>query len=528
MKLYFYGAAQTVTGSCYLLDTGSHRILVDCGMFQGNKALKERNYGPFPFEPGSIDLVLLTHAHIDHTGLVPKLFKHGYNGEVVCTHGTKELCSVMLPDSGHIQEMEVERKNRKNIRSGQQLLEPIYTAEEGASCAQYFHGADYNTWLNPLEELKLCFREAGHIFGSAMLELEIETDQGSVRIVFSGDLGNDGQPIINNPHRLKQVDYLVMESTYGNRLREKQHEEEKLDQLAGIITKTFARGGNLIIPAFAVERTQDLLYYLSILINRGDISPGQIYIDSPLAIAATEIFCNHPEYFDPETRALGDGSGKCPLYLPNLSFSRTAEESMALNRIKRGALIISASGMCDAGRIKHHLKHNLWRKESTIMLVGYQAQGTLGRRILEGAKKVRIHGEEVMVRADIKNLEGFSAHADQKGLLDWLRNLEKKPQKIFVTHGEEKASDTMAQLIKENLDINAEVPQWLQVVDLETGTETKLQVKGTEKIMQKSKMQEDYLKFQEELKHWFERVNDNKEFELANNKINELYQKLKE
>lgn len=525
MRLTFYGAARTVTGSCYLLEHTGHKILIDCGLFQGSKALKERNYTSFPFDPQEINLVLLTHAHIDHSGLLPKLFKEGYAGQVICTHGTEKLCSIMLPDSGYIQEMEVERKNRKNMRSGKPLLEPIYTAADAKYCLDHFRGINYETWFSPLKGVNVCLHDAGHILGSAIIELKLETDHGTISLAFSGDLGGEGQPIVRDPHRLTAVDYLVMESTYGNRRRKEQIENEKLEQLAGIITATFERGGNVIIPAFAVERTQDLLYYLGLLILQGRIDERSIYIDSPLAISATEIFRCFPEYYDAEIRALERESGVSPLDFPNLNFSRSVEESVALNKIRQGAIIISASGMCDAGRIKHHLKHNLWREKCTVLLVGYQAEGTLGRRLLEGVKKVRIHGEEVAVRAKIKNLEGFSSHADQEGLLSWVSTLVSKPRMIFLTHGEENSLETLSDLINNRLSIKTKVPQWLETVDLDTGTVAKaapsLMAEFEERIIKGN-----FELLQQELQQWFERILSDGAYEPGMHKIEELRSRL--
>ncbi|GAW91857.1 MBL fold metallo-hydrolase RNA specificity domain-containing protein [Calderihabitans maritimus] len=465
IKLQFLGAARTVTGSCYLVDTGRSKFLVDCGLFQGGKEIKERNYGDFPFEPKEIDFVLLTHAHIDHSGLIPKLYKHGFSGSILATGATVDLCSILLPDSAHIQEMEVERKNRKRRRAGHSLLNPIYTVREAQEVQTLFRPVNYDEMVTVSEEVQVRFRDAGHILGSAMVEVWIRNSSEELKLVFSGDIGNYNQPIINDPTSIEMADYVVMESTYGSRIH--QSNEDKLEELVRTIEDTFNRGGNLIIPAFAVERTQDLLLDLNLLIHRGVIKPQHVYIDSPLAIAATEIFCKYPEYYDQEARQLKTTlGGQCPLYLPGLRMALTTEESKALNSIQGGAIIISASGMCDAGRIKHHLKHNLWRPECTVLFIGYQAEGTLGRRLLEGAKKVRIHGEEIAVRAEIRSIEGFSAHADQPALLNWVRSFKEPPRKIFVTHGEEASSLTLAQLIKEELGIEATVPQWKEVVEL--------------------------------------------------------------
>ncbi|MDK2821371.1 MAG: metallo-beta-lactamase family protein [Clostridia bacterium] len=464
IRLQFCGAAETVTGSCYLLSTEKHRILIDCGLFQGSKAIKERNYGEFPFDPTSIDAVVLTHAHIDHCGLIPKLYLKGFKGPVYTNPVSAELAKILLPDSGHIQEMEVERKNRKNSRAGLPLLTPIYTAEQAASCLDYFQPIEYQEEKEILPGIRIRLQDAGHILGSAIVEVWVNEKGKDVKITFSGDLGNLGQPIVNDPTEIDTTDYLVIESTYGNRLHK--IKEDKIERLKEVIIKTMKKGGNLIIPAFAVERTQDLLYALHVLLKEGTIKVKDIYLDSPLAVATTEIFCNYQKYFDTETKSLSEDGTTCPFYLPGLRLSRTAEESMAINKINGGAIIISASGMCDAGRIKHHLKHNLWRPESTILLVGYQAAGTLGRRLLEGEKQVRIHGEEIAVKADIVNIDGFSAHADKEGLLNWIRSFKEKPHKVFITHGEKEASHEFAKLVSSELGIDTEVPEWLNIVEI--------------------------------------------------------------
>lgn len=453
-----------VTGSCYLLEHSNVKFLVDCGMFQGNKQLKERNYGDFPFNPEEIDFVLLTHAHIDHSGLLPKLYKAGFSGPTYGTSGTVELCKVMLPDSGHIQEMEVERKNRKIRRSGGKELNPIYTVLDAEECTKFLQKVHYDQEFEPADGIKVTMRDAGHILGSAMLEI-IYLDQGKeTKIVFTGDLGRSDRPIVNDPTVIKEADFLVMESTYGNRLHEEIGDNELT--LAEAINQTLLRGGNVIIPAFAVDRTQDLLLTLNMMIEEDKIDPKSIYIDSPLAIAATEIFCKHPQYFDMETKEFMDDYGQCPFLLPNLNYSRTAEDSKELNKIQKGAIIISASGMADAGRIKHHLKHNLWRKECTVIFVGYQAEGTLGRRIVNGEKKVTIHGEEIAVKAQIVMLEGYSAHADKNEMIHWLEGFKKLPAKIFVTHGEEQASLNFAQLAKERFQVDTIVPCLGETVEL--------------------------------------------------------------
>ncbi|SHE56383.1 MBL fold metallo-hydrolase RNA specificity domain-containing protein [Desulforamulus putei] len=463
MYIQFLGAAETVTGSCFLVDTGLTRLLVDCGLFQGSKEIKERNYRNFPIAPSSVDYVLLTHAHIDHSGLLPKFIKHGFKGRVIATSATVDLCEILLPDCGHIQEMEVERKNRKYRRQGRKLIEPIYTAADGANALKYFERVNYNETISVSPDVKICFRDAGHILGSSMIEMWVrENDGKETKLVFSGDIGNTDQPFIKDPAFIAEADYVIMESTYGNRLH--QDADNKLELLQKAIVDTYNKGGKLIIPAFAAGRTQDILYSINELRMKKAIPEIPIYIDSPMAIKATEIFRKNCDICDYETREL-IAKGCNPLEMSNIKTTLTMEESRELNFLKGRAIIISASGMCDAGRIKHHLRHNLWRPECTVLFVGYQAEGTLGRRILSGEKTVRIHGEEVVVRAEIRNIDGYSAHADQPALLNWIKQFSSNLKQVFIVHGEARAAATLEKLIKAE-GINACVPHWLEKVDL--------------------------------------------------------------
>ena len=464
MKIKFLGAAKTVTGSFFVLETENARFAVDCGMFQGSKDIKERNYQDFAVEPGSVDFILLTHAHIDHTGIVPKLCKHGFKGPIYCSHATAELATVLLPDAGYIQEMEVERKNRKLIRAGKEPLEPIYTAEDALECLNQLRSINMDESFDLAPGIEVRLRDAGHILGSCIIELWIAEEGKKLKLVFTGDLGNDQQPILKDPSVIENTDYLIIESTYGNRFHEVV--ENRPAHLKEIIDFTMKKGGNLIIPAFAVERTQDLLYDLNLLSTEGLLDPNiEIYIDSPLAIAATEIFERNVDFYGDETRQLVE-NGNHFLKLPNLNYSRSQKESVLLNSKKGNTIIISASGMCDAGRIKHHLKHNLWKPESTILLVGYQSQGTLGRRLIEGEKLVTIHGEQVKVKADIKTIDAYSAHADQTGLINWMKQFMVSPKAIFIVHGEEEAQTTLAEEIKLQLDVPTIIPDWLEEYDL--------------------------------------------------------------
>lgn len=461
MRIQFLGAAGTVTGSCFLLDTDHSRIMIDCGMFQGAKGIRERNYGNFFVPPRSVQSVLLTHAHIDHSGVIPKLVKHGFKGKIYATPPTIELCEVLLPDSGYIQEMEVERKNRKNRRAGRPMLEPVYTVDDAYKSLPYFQRALYDQVIQVAPDVRVRFVDAGHILGSAMIEVWVQEGCSEIKLVFSGDIGNHDRPIVNDPSIIAEADYVIMESTYGNRLH--QQCEKEIELLHGVIWETYKKGGNLIIPAFAVERTQDLLYHLNLLMEEKKMPPMQVYIDSPLATAATNIFQRHRDCYDQEASEIV-GRGGDPVIHQSLKFTLSAEESKALNQVS-GAIIISASGMCDAGRIRHHLKYNLWRPESTVLFIGYQAEGTLGRQILDGQKSVRIFGDEITVKADIRNIECYSSHADQAGLLKWVKNFT-SPREIFLVHGEPGATETLAGLIRVEAGRKVTIPAWHEVVEL--------------------------------------------------------------
>lgn len=461
MKLRFLGAARTVTGSFFVIETGETRFAVDCGMFQGPRTLQERNYQEFAVDPKSIDFVIVTHAHIDHIGLIPKLCKLGFTGQIYCSHATEELAAVLLPDSGHIQEFEVEQKNRKLNRAGKPPIEPIYTAEEALACLPQFRSLNLDETINLGKGVEVRLRDAGHILGACIVELWVEEDGKRLKLVFSGDLGNASQPIVKDPSTIESADYVILESTYGNRYHPKA--ENRKEALRNVIEKTMAKGGNLVIPAFAVERTQDLLYDLFLLNKEKQLEPDiAIFIDSPLAIAATEIFQQHVEFYDDVTRQfLQQDSSQHPLKLMNLKFTNTQEESMRINARQGKSIIISASGMCEAGRIKHHLKNNLWRPESTVLFVGYQAEGTLGRRILSGEKIVTIHGEKVAVKADIEFIESYSAHADRGGLIEWIKDFVVKPKGIFQVHGEEESLNALAEYFRTEMNIPVYIPEWL-------------------------------------------------------------------
>ncbi|MGI6128792.1 MAG: MBL fold metallo-hydrolase RNA specificity domain-containing protein [bacterium] len=455
-QLGFFGAAGTVTGSCFLISTKDCHLLVDCGLFQGSKKIRKQNWRPFPFSPASVDYVILTHSHIDHSGLLPRLIKQGFQGKIIATRPSVDLARIMLPDSGHIQEMEAEWKNRKRTRAGLATEPPLYTVADAEATLSHFLSVNYDEIISLSPSIKIRLRDAGHILGSAIVEIWLTEEEESTKIVFSGDLGNGGQPIVRDPTLIEAANYLVLESTYGDRLHEPS--KQRRSHLARIINETVQRGGNVVIPAFAIERTQDLLYELGSLYREGNIPPQvTTYVDSPLATKATEVFIKHPGYYDYETWQLMQ-QGYKPLSFTNLKFVCTVEESKRLNTEASGSIIISASGMCDAGRIKHHLKHNLWRPESSVVLVGYQAQGTLGRRLLEGAKRVRIFGEQIAVKAQMHNLSTYSAHADQTGLINWVQSFHKMPDHVFLVHGEQEALLKLAQLMKSKLNLKASIP----------------------------------------------------------------------
>lgn len=469
MKIQFCGASNTVTGSCHLITTDKHKILLDCGQFQGGKAQDALNYEEFPFDPAELDFMILSHPHIDHCGRIPLLVKRGFKGNIYCTDACADLLEVMLKDSGYIHEKEAEWANKKNERNGRPMVEPLYTFNDAMDALKFVKPVLYDQLVEINEDIKICFNDAGHILGSAVTELWIAenicerneegdpiscTEEKNVsKIVFSGDLGVMNRPILRDPTIIKKADYVIMETTYGNRL----HPENAMDvkKLMDIIRETAARGGTTVIPAFAVGRTQELIYELNRVIDndseyRKDFENLKVYIDSPMATTATEVFRRNAQVFDEETKEYilkGDN----PLDFKNLKFTRSSQESMMLNVNKEPKVIISASGMCEAGRIRHHLKHNLWDERNSIVFVGYQAEGSLGRLIVEGAQEVTLFGEKINVKAQIHNLQGFSGHADKNGLMTWLGGFQQPPKQIFLVHGEMDAKDDFAVSVKAEL-----------------------------------------------------------------------------
>ena len=468
MRLSFLGAAEEVTGSCYLVETGSARFIVDCGMFQGGREASEKNYGRFAFDPRALDFALLTHAHIDHSGMLPRLVAAGFRGQVFTTRATVDLLRVMLLDAAHIQEKEAEWRERAARRGrGEERKhpEPLYTVAEAETCCKQLRAVDYDATINPHASVRCRFRDAGHILGAAIIEVWLEGEGGSRKVVFSGDIGQPGRPVVRDPAPGADADYVLIESTYGNRLHKSLPDTVK--ELIHAINDTLShKRGNVIVPAFAVGRTQELLFLLGDLYRQGKLPElRNIYVDSPLATHATEITLKHRALLDPEARntlaAMLTPNGR-----PRVVFVEDVEESVALNRIGSGALIISASGMCDAGRIKHHLAHNLGRRECTIVITGFQAQGTLGRRIVDGAASVRIFGEDVPVQADVYTIGGLSAHADQAGLLAWLRHFRRAPRQAFVVHGEGETAQLFCEAVHAQLGWNATVPAAHSVVTI--------------------------------------------------------------
>ena len=452
MKIQFLGAAGTVTGTCFYLQTSEVKMLVDCGMFQGEDAYTV-NKENFAFNPNEIDCLFLTHAHIDHSGLIPRLVKEGFKGKIIATSATADLAELMLYDSAHIQETDSVMHTKKALRAGKEPVIPLYTIEDVRAAISFFSKTPYGKIEHIGKGIKCRFIDAGHILGSGSLEMWFQDGPMEKKIIFSGDIGKKGNPIINDPSMATEADYIVMESTYGNRLHKPM--SETINELVEAIKVTFKRGGNVIIPAFSIGRTQDLLYDLNRLVREGRLYNINVYIDSPLAEKATKTYLAHPECFDEEAKRLI--SGNVIGDAVKVKFTHSVEESMALNKIKSNAVIIAGSGMCDGGRVRHHLKYNLWRPECSIIFVGFQARGTLGRRIVDSAKMVHIFGEEIAVKAKVYTLGGFSAHADQKELLEWLSGFKGSPG-VFVVHGEQETAVSFSELIKEKYGFVTHVP----------------------------------------------------------------------
>lgn len=467
MKITFLGAAHEVTGSCTLIEACGKHLLIDCGMEQGADIYENCD---IPVVAGEIDAVFLTHAHIDHSGKLPALVAQGYTGAFYATEATRQLCNIMLRDSAHIQESEAEWRNRKAQRSGGEPYVPIYTMADAVKTVEAFQPKNYGEVFSPFEGITVSFTDAGHLLGSASIRITIEEDGETRTILFSGDLGNTSRPLIRDPQSPPAADYVVIESTYGDRTHGVR--PDYVSQLTSILQRTFDRGGNVIIPSFAVGRTQELLYLLREIKENGLVKNHDgfpVYVDSPLAVEATNIYAGDlMGFYDPETLALVK-NGINPIRLDNLCLSVTADDSKAINENMEPKVILSASGMCEAGRIRHHLKHNLWRHESTVLFVGYQSEGTIGRKLLDGDATVKLFGEEIEVRAEIANLAGISGHADVNIMTDWLRKMPSPPKCVFTNHGEDAVCDSFAAHIREALGYYATAPYSGDVYDLVSG-----------------------------------------------------------
>ena len=450
MKIRFCGATTGVTGSCHLLETDKYKVLLDCGQFQGGKAQDALNYEDFPFEPSEIDCLVLSHAHIDHCGRIPLLVKRGFTGPVYCTKATADLLPIMLRDSAYIHEKEAEWANKKGERKGKEMVQPLYTVDDAERALRLISPIQYDQKIDINDEMRICYDEAGHILGSAITEIWVREGEDDIKIVFSGDIGVMDRPILRDPTFIESADYVIMESTYGDRLHPQN--AMSIQQLVDVVLRTVKRGGTVVIPAFAVGRTQEMIYEFNKLYDENpeiyqQLKDVMVYVDSPMANSATEVFKENASVFDEETQDYLI-RGDHPLEFKNLRFTQSTEDSQRLNEDNHPKIIISASGMCEAGRVKHHLKHHLWNPKSTIVFVGYQAEGTLGRKIIEGAESVNLFGEEVMVKAEIVNLEGFSGHADMNGLLDWAEAFKSDPT-FFLVHGEEHSKKNLAKLLRD-------------------------------------------------------------------------------
>ena len=467
MKITFLGATKMVTGSNFLVEAAGKKFLIDCGLYQGKKELEMENYRPFDFNPAEIDFMLLTHAHIDHSGRIPKLYNEGFKNPIYAHKATCDLCGIMLPDSGHIQEMESEWKNKKRKRKGEQTYPPLYTAEDAINSLELFSPVKYNEIIEIDKNIHARFNDAGHMLGSSIIELWINENGKETKTVFSGDIGNNDIPLLDSPTMIESCDYLVMESTYGSRLHMKN--DEKAEIFLNIVSETIDNGGTVVIPSFAVGRTQEILYELNRIKEKkhdeefsrkyNTLMNVPVYVDSPLAISATEIFKQNTDLFEDKIKEKIE-AGDNPLEFPGLKFTQTSDESKALNESTEPCIIISASGMCDVGRIKHHLKHNIWNPKNTILFVGYQAPGTLGYSIVNGAKKVTIFGEEISVNARIEYIEGYSGHADQEWLMNFIYSFINKPKHIFLVHGEEESQNVLKNKILEETGIGVSIPEY--------------------------------------------------------------------
>ena len=536
MKITFLGATKIVTGSNFLVEAAGKRFLVDCGLYQGKEELEELNYREFDYNPAEIDFMLLTHAHIDHSGRIPKLYNDGFKGSIYAHKATCDLCSIMLPDSGHIQEMESQWKNKKRVRKGQKEKQPLYTADDAIKCMEIFKPVKYDEIIQVDKNIFVRFNDAGHMLGSSTIEIWAIEDGKETKTVFSGDLGNNDIPLLSEPTMIDNCDYLVMESTYGSRLHNRN--DQKAEMFLNIVSETINNGGTVVIPSFAVGRTQEILYEINkIKENRHDeefmekyrtLMKVPVYVDSPLAISATQVFKENMDLFEDEVKEEMQ-RGNNPLEFPGLKFTQTADESKALNESNEASIIISASGMCDVGRIKHHLKHNIWNPNSTILFVGYQAPGTLGYQIVNGAKKVTIFGEEFAVNARIEYIEGYSGHADQEWLMNFIYSFLTKPKHIFLVHGEEESQDVLRDKILEKTGIGVSIPEYGECYELDDNLKVENKVRLKKSISLKSEVLERLERLTDEIDDMQAAVKEDvKDSDLRDEDIFRINEKIKE
>ena len=462
MEIRLFGAAKTVTGSCYSLITKNDKILIDCGMFQGPKKITKLNYDDFGFNPKDYKALLLTHAHLDHCGRIPKLVKQGFKGKIYATSATKDLAFVVMMDSAHIAFHDTKHENRRRAREGLPPREPIYTEQDVKKAMGLFKLIEYDKSVKVNDNMTAKFYDAGHILGASFIQLEVKEGEKTKTIVFSGDLGHLDSPIVRNPEIIKKADYLFIESTYGDRLHSPV--KERKNRLLEVIHDAYKRGGKLMIPSFAIERAQELLYDINEFVEKKLIASMNIYIDSPMAIKTTEVFKKHPECYDEELKALLD-SGDNPFSFPGLVYSKTVEDSKRINQVKKPCIIIAGSGMCTGGRIKHHIKNNIDDPKNTLLFIGYQAEGTLGYWIKQGEHRIRLLGTEVIVNSKIESIDSFSGHADYKGLLNWLRHFSPKPKKVFVVHGNEESTISFSKKV-EKMGMKTNIPSMMEKIVL--------------------------------------------------------------
>lgn len=487
MKISFFGAARGVTGSNHLIEIGGLKVLLDCGLFQGGAEQESKNFEPFPYNPAEIDYLILGHAHIDHSGRIPKLVKDGFRGKIISTKATMDLSRIMLADSAKIQETDTEWENRKRLRAGKELIEPLYTLEDAEKCMVFFEPYYYGQLIQLNENLSIRFNDAGHILGSSITEIWLREEEKEVKLVYAVDVGMPNRPILNDPTFIETADYVIIESTYGDRNHEEF--ETSSNRLIEVIKQVTKNGGTVIIPVFAVGRTQELIYqfnnYFEYDPSASELKEIPFYVDSPLAVQATEAFVQNSDSFDENTKEL-ILRGDHPFEFDNLKYIRSVEESVNLNISKHPKVIISSSGMANAGRVRHHLKHNIWDPRNAVIFVGFQAEGTLGRILVDGVKDVKILGEEISVKASIYSINGFSSHADQNFLLEWMGHLKKTPKNVFIVHGEEPASKAFASLLTHLYGMPTVVPKPGMSFELKPGEKVSVLNEETDEEVRKS------------------------------------------